>query len=169
MNSNLAKAIYHFGAKYRNPSLRDEHDRLKESEWMSSSQLNDLQIERAKKIFAFTEKHSEYYKKIFKSINFTASSFNSIADLEKIPKITKTQLISNNKAIHTAYDFGKIFIAETSGTTGSALEFTKNERWDSINRANMMRAYDWYDVKPWDKYGYFWGYDIPQRQAIKVK
>ena len=169
MHSRTAKAIFTLGAKYRNPSLWKEYERLKESEWLSASKLHDLQIERASRFFKFVGKHSEYYKKIFDKIGFNPENFVSIESITKIPEITKTQLINDNKKIHTDFNFGKIFVAETSGTTGTALKFIKNETWDSINRANVMRAYDWYGVKPWDRYGYFWGYDIASMQAVKVK
>jgi len=33
----------------------------------------------------------------------------------------------------------------------------------------MLRSYDWYDVKPWDKNGYLWGYNIAKSKALKVK
>lgn len=169
MTPKLAKAIFHIGANYRNPSLWEEYDKLKESEWMNLSELCNLQIKRARDFFIFVNKHSEYYKKIFKEVDFNPHNFSCIPDIEIIPPVSKTQLISDNEALHTDYKFEKIIIAETSGTSGSALEFKKNERWDSINRATMMRAYDWYDVKPWDKSGYLWGYNIEQKQALKVR
>ncbi len=169
MNSNLAKQIFTFGANRRNPSLWEEYERLKQSEWCSGEELEQLQLERAKSFFMFAEKHSPYYKDIFKRCGFLAEAFDSMDMLKTIPAITKSELIEKSKSIHTDYHFEKIYIAETSGTTGSALEFRKNERWDSINRANMMRAYDWYDVKPWDKHGYFWGYNTSPAQALKIK
>ncbi len=168
MYPDISKIIFKAGAKYRNPSLREEYDRLKLSEWLSKPQLMNLQIDRARNFFEFVGDYSPYYKKHFKLYDFSPSKFDDISKLTKLPTITKEELISNNKLIHTNYNFEKIFLAETSGTTGSALEFRKNERWDSINRANMFRSYDWYGVKPWDRYGYLWGYNISQRQAAKV-
>ena len=168
MSPNISKMVFMAGVKYRNPSLWKEYDRLKQSEWMSRPQLMNLQIERARRFFEFVGKNSPYYKKIFKDYDFSPSKFYDIDELKKLPTISKAQLIDNNKALHTDYEFEKFFLAETSGTTGSALEFRKNEKWDSINRANMFRSYDWYGVKPWDRYGYLWGYNISQRQAAKV-
>ena len=169
MNSNLAKLLFKTGVDRRNPSLWDEYERLKKSEWYPREQLETLQLERARSFLLFAERHSPYYRGVFKRCGFSARSFDSIDKLKIIPEITKSELIEYNKSIHTDFHFDKVFLAETSGTTGSALEFQKNERWDSINRANMMRAYDWYGVKPWDRHGYFWGYNIAPNQAAKVK
>lgn len=169
MNSNLAKLLFKVGGSYRNPSLWKEYERLKNSEWYSKKELEELQLERALKFFIFAEKYSPYYRDLFKSVGFSARSFDTLDKLKTIPVITKNNLIKFSKPIHTDFHFNKVFLAETSGTTGSALEFRKNERWDSINRASMMRAYDWYGIKPWDRHGYFWGYDISQDKALKVK
>jgi len=169
MNSTLAKKIFIMGAKYRNPSLWPEYDRLKESEWYSSSRLKELQLERLILFLEFAEKNSPYYKKLFRRCDFSVSGVSSIDDLKNIPAISKNELIEHSKSIHTDYKFRKEFLAETSGTTGSGLEFKKNENWDSVNRASMMRAYDWYDVKPWDRHGYFWGYNISLQHATKAK
>ena len=45
----------------------------------------------------------------------------------------------------------------------------KDEKWDSANRAALFRYYDWYGVKPWDRNGYFWGYNIHPSKIIKIK
>ena len=164
----VSKTFFMAGVKFRNPSLWKEYGRLKQSEWLSKQKLMALQIERARKFFEFVENYSPYYKKIFKDHGFSSSSFDSLDELKKLPPISKVQLIANAEILHTDYEFERFFLAETSGTTGSALEFRKNEKWDSINRANMFRSYDWYGVKPWDRCGYLWGYNISKRQAAKV-
>ncbi|BHH86285.1 phenylacetate--CoA ligase family protein [Desulforhopalus sp. 52FAK] len=169
MNANLAKCLFNSGVNRRNPSLWNEYKQLKNSEWFTRNQLEQLQLEKAKSFLIFVEKYSPYYKEVFERCGFSATAFDSINKLKLIPTISKRELIGQNKAIHTDYPFNKIFIAETSGTTGSALEFRKNERWDSINRASMMRSYDWYDVNPWDRHGYFWGYNTAPSHAIKVQ
>lgn len=169
MYSQLAKAIYLAGSRQRNPSLMTEYERLKASEWLSKARLQELQLERAGRFLAFVEQHSPHYRQIFAACGFSSRRFSSLEDLKVLPVIEKGELISDNKAIHSQYKFPKTFLAETSGTTGIALEFRKNERWDSINRAYLMRGYDWYGVKPWDRNGYLWGYDIKRARARKIR
>src|SRR5690606_19375044 len=60
-------------------------------------------------------------------------------------------------------------VIETSGTTGQSLKFIKDETWDSANRAALFRYYEWYKVKPWDRNGYFWGYNIHPSKILKTK
>jgi phenylacetate-CoA ligase len=169
MHSQLAKAIFWAGARKRNPSLAEEYARVKESERLSRPQLEALQLERASRFLAFAEQHSPHWREVFAASGFSARRFSGLGDLARLPVIEKSELISCNAAIHTQYTFPKVFLAETSGTTGNALEFRKNERWDSTNRAYLMRGYDWYGVKPWERNGYLWGYDIKPAKARKVR
>ena len=65
MNSKIAKSLFISGAKHRNPSLWDEYEKLKQSEWLTKKQLHTLQIDKARRFFEFAEKHSPYYNKLF--------------------------------------------------------------------------------------------------------
>lgn len=169
MNSNLARFIFEQGARLRNPSLFEQYELLKTTEFASQKELENLQLENARKFLRLAETHSPYYKKLFQKIGFKSDSIGSLDDLKVIPEISKETLISDNSAIHTQGLSEQCRIAETSGTSGAALSFNRNERWDSLNRATMMRSYDWYGVKPWDRNGYLWGYNISPRQALKIR
>lgn len=165
----LAKIIYNMGARLRNPSLYQSYAELKSSEWLPREKLLEIQLENCRSLLQFANDYSPYYQKLFQEIDFKPDSLISIGELSRIPSINKPTLIKCNSEIHTQYPFRKLFLAETSGTSGQALEFTKDEQWDSINRASLMRAYDWYDIKPWDRNGYLWGYNIDPKEKIKVK
>jgi len=157
------------GAKIRNPSLWGVYQELKESEFSPPEELLRLQLEKAKEFLCFAGKNSPYYRVLFQDIGFTPENIQCIEDVRKIPICDKKILIGENEKIHAQYFFPKKFEAETSGTSGAALKFSKNERWDSTNRATMMRAYDWYGVKPWEVNGYLWGFNISGINAYKVK
>jgi phenylacetate-CoA ligase len=165
----ISKFIYRLGTKARNPSLDEIYKDLKKSEKYSFKQLQDLQFERTKYLLQFSQNHSPYYRKLFANAGFDPSSALSLEDIKSIPVTDKKTLLAECSQIHTDFTFSKTFKAETSGTSGNALEFSKNEAWDSTNRATMMRAYDWYGVDPWDYNGYLWGFNISGLQEKKVK
>lgn len=169
MNSNLARLIFEQGARIRNPSLFEQYEFLKSTEFASRQELENIQLENARKFLLFAETQSPYYKKLFQKIGFQSCNLGSIDDIKVIPEIDKETLISENAEIHTQGLSEQCRIAETSGTSGASLSFMRNERWDSLNRASMLRSYDWYDVKPWDRNGYLWGYNIQGSQAIKTQ
>jgi phenylacetate-CoA ligase len=81
----------------------------------------------------------------------------------------KQGLIAANSDIHTTFRFPRLFSAETSGTSGVALGFKRDEQWDSVNRAHVARGYRRFGVQPWDRNGYLWGFDIRGTRAMKTR
>lgn len=165
----LFKIIYKLGQKYRNPSLKKYYTYLKDTEFKSKKELKEIQLNNLKNFLIFVNKYSPYYQEIFKKNNFDVFKISSIKDLENLPILSKKDLIKNNTNVHTLYKFRKKFLSETSGTSGEALKFYRNEEWDSRNRAALFRSYDWYGVKPWDNNGYFWGYNIDKKKVFLTK
>lgn len=169
MDNRLARVLFEQGAKKRNPSLFKHYHALKESEWLSRDALETIQMSNLHKFLDFAGKQSPYYRELFKRYGFKTGSLSSPEDIQLIPETSKDTLISQNKAVHCENFREKTRIAETSGTSGAALSFARSEGWDSLNRATMMRAYDWYGVKPWDRNGYLWGYNISPKESLKIK
>jgi len=169
MDSKLARIIFENAARIRNPSLWSNYEALKQTEWASKRELEELQFKNCQTFLSYTKQNSDYYARVFRHIDFDPKKIQDISEIEIIPEIDKEILITHNREIHANDSSLKSFIAETSGTSGAALSFKRNEQWDSLNRATMLRSYDWYDVKPWDKNGYLWGYNIAKSKALKVK
>ena len=161
------KCIYKLGQRYRNPSIQKQYKFLKESETWSLKQLEDYQLKQLKILLKDATETSNYYqRKIDKNL---LNSIITIEDLTKLPILTKELLADNNKDIHTQINFKKTFLAVTSGTSGSSIQFVRNEVADSFNRAASLRGYSWYGVKPWDKNGYFWGINFDKKEVLKSK
>lgn len=165
----LHKLLYKLGVKLRNPSLNEQLNYLKETDKLSLKDLEVIQLEKCKALIMFAYNNTSYYKILFDETNFNPGNFKSLEDLYNIPVTSKKTLIKENKNIIPDYKFKSVKVVETSGTTGESLKYTKDEKWDSGNRAALFRYYDWYNVKPWDRNGYFWGYNIHSTKVIKTK
>lgn len=155
----LHKFIYDLGMRYRNPSLLPYLKFLNESDKWSLEQLERYQFEKVKVFLCFAGKYSRFYKEYFAKYNFVPSQMVALKDMDVLPPISKNVLIERNEDIHTDYKFSKLIYCETSGTSGQVLSYHKDEVWDSHNRAAMFRGYSWYGVKPYERNGYFWGYN----------
>ena len=160
MNPTLAKRLFETGVKARNPSLFTQYDYLKTTEWLSRTKLQEIQLHNAERFLRFCGEHSPFYIKAFRESSFKPGNLSHISDINKLPEQTKSTLMLENASIHTVGLNEKLRLAETSGTSGESLEFYRSEKWDSMNRASLMRSYDWYGVKPWDRNGYLWGFNI---------
>jgi phenylacetate-CoA ligase len=163
------KFLFKIGQQFRNPSLKKQLQFLKTSEKWSLETLEDYQLKKIQELIIIAYSKSPFYKKKFDELGVMPSNIKSLADLKNIPIITKKDLIYNNKDIHTSIKFKKHFTATTSGTTGDSLSFKREESADSFNRAAIFRGYSWYYLKPWERNGYFWGFNFSIASKIKAK
>ena len=165
----MQKLLFKLGVLLRNPSLYDYLSILKQSDGWSKKKLIAYQTIKCKKFLEFAYDNSPYYKELFDKLNFKPSEFIDLKQLKIIPPISKNILINYNSQIQSKFSFKKLFVANTSGTTGEVLEFYKNEKWDSHNRAAIFRGYSWFKINPWDKNAYLWGYNINPKEAFRIK
>ncbi|ARV05516.1 capsule biosynthesis protein CapK [Polaribacter sp. SA4-10] len=161
------KLIYLIGQKYRNPSLGKIYKFLKISENWSLNRLEDYQLKKLKEILKTANSNSPFYKKKFTELNIDINTIKKLSDIKLIPILTKEELITNSTGIHTKIQHKKKFSATTSGTSGQSLKFFREESADSFNRAAIQRGYSWYTINPWDRNGYFWGFDFSFISKIK--
>lgn len=165
----IHKVIFNIGARIRTPNLKTEFKFLKDSEKWSTDKLEKYQVEQLKKILNNAYNNSLFYKELYDSSGFNPKSIKLLSDIKKIPIVTKKDIINNTEKIQLMKGYKKLFLSETSGSTGQPLTFYKSSNWDSKNRAAQFRGYSWYGVKPWEKNGYFWGFNFSNLQLIKTK
>ncbi|HSQ47899.1 MAG TPA: hypothetical protein VLM44_13390 [Lutibacter sp.] len=165
----MFKEIFKIGQRLRNPSLTTWFHFLKASETWSLASLEAYQLKKLQKLVAVAYANSAYYKKTFDELGVKPSDIQSLDDLKKLPVTTKSDLLLYNKEIHTNLKFRKLFQANTSGTSGESLKFNREESADSFNRASIYRGYSWYKVNPWERNGYFWGYNFSERAVLKIR
>lgn len=165
----IHKIVYKIGRQLRNPSIKKWFLFLKTAESKSLEELKAYQLNKLQEIVNIAYSNSSYYKKKFDTHNIKPSSIKSLTDINKLPILEKTELLENSASIHTNLRFKKVFVANTSGTSGASLEFKRDESADSFNRAAALRGYTWYNVKPWERNGYFWGYNFSKFETVKTK
>lgn len=164
----MFKLIFKLGQYLRNPSLDTCLKFLLRSDSWSLKQLEEYQLKRLKELLKVAYYHSTYYQQSFDEIGLDISTVTCLEDINKIPVLTKKDVLENVKEIQTTYKFKKLRKASTSGSTGESLVFKRDEWADSFNRASIFRGYSWYGVQPWDKNGYFWGFNFSKKEKIKT-
>lgn len=167
----ISKLIYYLGVAIRNPSFKKVKKELDESYYLEEKKLEEIQNERLNIILRFAYQNSPYYRKLLDSYSYSPSNTYDKSFLTELPILSKDTLIVNNNDIHTInnYKFGKLFFSETSGSTGQALTFYKDELWDSYNRASIARGMAHFGVNVWHRNGYFWGFNHRGLSLLKVR
>jgi phenylacetate-CoA ligase len=161
--------LYRVGARYRNPHLEDSFRFLMESDRWSHERLAALQLARCRELLEFAGRYSPYYRELFAAANFDPTRFESLSDIQRIPPTDKRTLIRDNARIRSEFPFPRIHECSTSGTSGAVLKFPRNEEWDSAMRAAERRGYSWHGVSPWERNGYFWGFQIQGWKRLQTR
>lgn len=162
----IHKIIYKIGVKIRNELISDYYKKLLETDKAHLHDIETLQLIQLKKLLQVAQNNSLYYKEILKDIDIDNFTLN---DLSKIPIMSKKTLRNNIATIKTYTSTNDLIKSETSGSTGNALIFYRNKEWDAAHRAAQLRGYSWYNIKPWDKNIYFWGFNPSLVQLMKVR
>ncbi|MDT8417729.1 MAG: phenylacetate--CoA ligase family protein [Lutibacter sp.] len=165
----MFKEIFKIGQRLRNPSIATWFRFLKASEKWPLASLEAYQLQKLQELVVVAYENSVFYKNSFEVLGIKPSDIQSLEDLKKLPVTTKSDLLVYNKEIHTNLKFRKLFQANTSGTSGESLKFNREESADSFNKASAYRGYSWYNVNPWERNGYFWGYNFSEMAVLKIR
>ncbi|MFQ5964195.1 MAG: phenylacetate--CoA ligase family protein [Candidatus Scalinduaceae bacterium] len=165
----LRKLIYSLGIKLRNNLIWDSYKFLCKSQHWDIETLENYQFNKCKELLEWAYDKSNFYKLKFDKKGVSPKNFNELGDLSKFPMVTKKELIELAEDIQIKEGFQKLFFSETSGSTGQIMTFYRNKEWDARTRAAGFRGYSWYGVKPWERKGYFWGYNIDPKKARMIR
>ena len=164
MNELLAKQIFKLGATIRNPGLLQETVGLEKTDFCTQAEFETIQNKKLSALFTFLKVYNPFYAGLIPA-NFEN---NPKLALQELPVIDKTFLLGNMDKLTNYLKLKNLITAETSGSTGQPFKFKKNRAWDTANRASFIRGYHWYGIEPWQRNGYFWGYNLNPKQKLKT-
>ena len=141
---------------------------MDDSQWWPRERIEALQLERLRQLISHAEQFVPYYRDLFKKIGLTAASIQSLADLQRIPFLTKAIIRGNlegfksEKAQHLAR-------FNTGGSSGEPLIFFIGNERVSHDVAAKWRATRWWDVDIGDREIVVWGSPIELTAQDKVR
>jgi phenylacetate-CoA ligase len=141
---------------------------MDDSQWWPSERIEALQLERLRQLISHAEQFVPYYRDLFKKIGLTAADIQSLADLQRIPLLTKPIIRSNlesfksEKAQHLAR-------FNTGGSSGEPLIFFIGNERVSHDVAAKWRATRWWGVDIGDREIVVWGSPIELTAQDKVR
>lgn len=165
----LKKIIYKLGERKYNDQINYEYQALKETEDLSLEGLKTIQLNKVQDLILYAYNNSQFYKKRFEELNVKPDDLKTLDDLKKFPELSKSDLRNYADEISIYNKQEKMYYSETSGSTGEPLVFYRNQKWDAIHRASILRGYSWHGVYPYEKSGYLWGYNIDSKKSRKIK
>jgi len=119
-NKNLFISAHQIGDRRFYPTYK----RLCQSQWEPYSEKKTKQDRNLKEMIIFVYKSVPYYHKLFNKLNIKPSDINKIEDLEKLPILTKKNIMENWRDFQPV-NLNKMRYYEdsTGGSTGTPFKY----------------------------------------------
>jgi phenylacetate-CoA ligase len=129
------------------------------SQWWGEERLKQLQLSRLRQLLLHAQTHVPYYRKRFKETGFNVKDIRSLAELERLPFLDKSQIRANIEALKSenVQDLARF---NTGGSSGEPLIFYLGKERVSHDVAAKWRATRWWEVDIGDPEIVVWGSPI---------
>ncbi|MBD3347913.1 MAG: AMP-binding protein [Candidatus Eisenbacteria bacterium] len=149
------------------PGFDSATELLKSLERAPLDSIREYQNERLRKIVEHAYATVPYYGRRWRSAGVGPDDIRAIDDLEKLPVLTRQEVIDNREdLVSTAADRGQLRLATTSGTTGYPVSVYWDRGVTVMNNACLWRARSWGGAGFGRPYATLMGREIvPRRQT----
>ena len=141
---------------------------MEQSQWWKAPQLEQLRVQRLRTLLTEIGQQVPYYQQLFQAQGFDPASVTSVADLRRLPFLTKALIRAHTEALkHPAARSLARF--NTGGSSGEPLIFFIGKERVSHDVAAKWRATRWWDVDIGDAETVVWGSPIELGAQDRVR
>lgn len=141
---------------------------LEQTQWWTPEQLAELQLQRLRALLQGAAVRVPYYQQLFRQHDFDVNQIQSLADLQRLPFLTKSLIRENFDALKANGAQG-LAPCSTGGSSGEPLRFLIPLERVSHDVAAKWRATRWWDVDIGDREIVLWGSPIELGGQDRVK
>lgn len=155
MNRLLNKYLVYYPAVFlRGQNVARHLWHLNRSQWFPRYRLQQLQLEKLKKLICDAKENVPYYREAL--ANFDPSSIKNITDIEAVPVLTKELLKENFSHLRSDQRY-RVIKKTTGGSTGNPVTIYKSVDSSAAAYAAYWRGYEWAGVGIGFRQARFWG------------
>ena len=148
-------------------NINTQWERLKRTEFVSKTDLTELQNTKLRKLIHHCYNTVPYYHELFCKLNLSPTDIQCQEDLCKLPVLTKQTIRDNYESLFsTTIDKRYRRTSSTGGSTGTPLQFCTDKREWSLQRAATLRAWDGYGIHLGDRIFSLGGSSITSKREI---
>ena len=132
---------------------------MEQTQWWDGASLESLRFSRLSKLLEHAKSSTPYYRDLFARCGFLPEDFKSMADLARLPLLTKADIRTNLERLRSerSVDLRRF---NTGGSTGEPLIFCVGKERISHDIAAKWRATRWWGVDIGDPEVVVWGSPI---------
>jgi len=167
LNSKVAKyLLYYPTVMIKGESVGKYLLEYNNSQWLSEDEIYELQNRKFLQLFRYAIGSIPFYRSIYKGIE--AGDIRSLADITKLPKITKDDVKNYNNQM-VSREFILTARKTTGGSTGEPITIIKSRESLARERAATWRSYKWAGIDVGDRQVRFWGVPLRTKDRMKYK
>lgn len=141
---------------------------MEDSQWWPAERLQALQVDRLRTLLVEAGRHVPYYRDLFKRLGFDPASVQGVADLQRLPLLTKADIRAHTEAFKHERAEG-LARFNTGGSSGEPLVFFIGRERVSHDVAAKWRATRWWGVDIGDPEIVVWGSPIELGAQDRVR
>ena len=142
---------------------------LEKSQWLTRECIESLQIEKLRALLVVAHAHSPWHRARMDDAGLRPDALTSLADLRKLPCMTKQEAAANSAGLVWPDVPGGAFKYNTGGSSGQPLIFHFGRQRQASDAAGRMRARRWWGVQPGHPEVYLWGAPVELNKTDWIK
>ena len=145
---------------------------LERSQWMSGTEIQQLQEEQATRLLHSALRHSPWHADRIRMAGLEkpiAAGHLTLEELRRLPTMTKRDARENVDRIVWRGTPGGVYRYNTGGSSGEPLIFYFGRTRQASDAAGRMRARRWWGVEPGAREVYLWGAPVELAKTDRVK
>lgn len=164
----VSRIVFPLHERLKKHSTVNVRVELEKSQWWPKARLEQLQVERLRALLIHAQAHVPYYRDLFARIEFDPRSVSKVADLSRLPFLTKTEIRANTESLKSDIAQG-LARFNTGGSSGEPLIFFIGNERVSHDVAAKWRATRWWGVDIGDPEIVVWGSPIELTSQDRVR
>nr|WP_315227832.1 AMP-binding protein [uncultured Albidiferax sp.] len=141
---------------------------METAQWWPPAQIAAYQLQQLRALLADVGQNVPYYRDLFARTGFDPAQVQSVADLARLPFLTKAVIKANTDALRHAHAQG-LARFNTGGSSGEPLVFFIGKKRVSHDVAAKWRATRWWGVDIGDPEIVVWGSPIELGGQDRIK
>ena len=151
-------------------SVSKKLNSLEKSQWWSEQRITTYQNKRLRALVKHSYHSVPYYHRYFRKRNLYPDDVKSVADLKKLPLITKQKIRDNYEDfVSRKVRMLNPIIASTGGTTGQPFQYISSKQSASMLWATNFRGWGWGGYKFGEKRATLAGISLIPNEKLTLK
>lgn len=163
------RVLYPWQERFFGRPTFDYLQAIERSQRLGRRDIEALQLDKLNRLLSIAHQHSPWHRRRMDAAGLRPNGLGSLAELRKLPLMTKPDASANGDEIVWRGVPGGAFKYNTGGSSGQPLIFHFGRWRQASDAAGRMRARRWWGVEPGDPEVYLWGAPVELNKTDWVK